>query len=309
MSGDGWPRPTTVVPMAREQDLKRIEEERAGVARPAPASLASSHLLQALEAFDDACTPEALLTSRRSWPLKPGDPPSAWRTLAGVRQRSFCCTSTLFAAFAAEAYVNDFLSVHLKPKVSTKRFDTVDRWPTLRKYTKGVEQAYACLFRQGDEVMSDLERLFAVRNQLAHGRPGTGPPMAHMPDPAWRELYPPIQVASWLVAVAGAASLMERRCYGFDYESVPASAIWHGRNLVREHAERGTPLPAADSTGQAPLLQRLYAEAKRQSQAVCEPMTVDELREVRLRLAAENGPWDTFTGLVQQQPPRAEDER
>jgi hypothetical protein len=77
----------------------------------------------------------------------------------------------------------------------------------------------------GDLTVDRVGQAFEVRNGLVHGRPGVGPPMAYMPDPSWREMYPLPKVAEWLVAVAGAASVMERRCYGFDYGSVPASAI------------------------------------------------------------------------------------
>jgi hypothetical protein len=53
------------------KDEQRIAEERAGVARPAPATLASSHLAQALDSFDDACCPEAVFAPRKIWPLQP----------------------------------------------------------------------------------------------------------------------------------------------------------------------------------------------------------------------------------------------
>lgn len=186
-----------------EQDTVRIEEERAGVARPAPRSLASSHLLEALNALDDACSPEALYRPRRTWPLNRDDSPAAWRTLADIAQRNFCCTATLYTAFAAEAYVNDFLDIHLKPKVSASKFKEIDRrWSTRRKYLEAVPLAYAPLFsdRDDDDVIPYLTSLFSVRNNLVHARPGTGPPMAAMRDPTWRKEYRPTTVTQWLIA-------------------------------------------------------------------------------------------------------------
>jgi hypothetical protein len=288
--------------MISDKDLARIEEERGGCARPAPATLAPSHLAQALDAFDDAGSPEAVLSPRRIWPLKPGDSSAAKWTLAGIIQRGFCCTATLFTAFAAEAFVNDFLAVHLKPHVTEKRFARIDRWSTTRKYIEGVEIAYGRLFWEDDEVMPALRQLFEVRNGLAHGRPGVGPPMAYMPDPSWRDTYPVHKVAEWLIAVAGAASGMERRCYGFDYESVPASAIWFGREIVRDHAAQANPLPDAARAGRPPLIQLLNDRVKQSAEAIGDlRLTVHELRDARLRLASDEGPWDAFTQMAERQ--------
>jgi hypothetical protein len=121
------------------KDQKRIEEERAGVARPAPATLASSHLAQALDAFDDACSPEAVFAPRKIWPLQSSDSVRSRRTLSEITQRNLALTATLFTAFAAEAFVNNFLDVHdLKSCVSATKFKKLDRGSTVRKY---VEQA------------------------------------------------------------------------------------------------------------------------------------------------------------------------
>jgi hypothetical protein len=243
-----------------------------------------------------------VLNPRRTWPLKPGDPPAAWRTLAGITQRGFCCTATLFTAFAAEAFVNDFLAVHLKPHVTQRRLAEIDRWSTTRKYTEAVEIAYGRLFWEDDEVIPSLRQLFDVRNQLVHGRPGAGPPMAYMPDPSWRQVYPPIRVADWLVAVAGAASAMERRCYGFDDESAPASAIWFGREIVHSHAAQASPLPSAARAGRPPLVRLLNDDVKQRAEALGDVrLTVHELREARLRLASNKGAWDTFTEMAERQ--------
>lgn len=285
---------------ARDRD--RIEEERRGVARPAPRTLSSSHLLSALNALDDACSPEAVLSPRRIWPLKPGDSPQAFATLADITQRELCCTATLFAAFAAEGFVNDFLDVHLRDKVTPARFAEVDRWSTRRKYIHGVEEAYGALFREDDEVVPALVQLFDLRNQLVHARPGTGPPMAAAPDPGWRGQHPPSRVARWIVAVAGAAEAMEMRCYGFDYVSFPATAIWRGRERVAGRAAAAEPLPDPDNSGRLPLIQELNEEIGRRNAELGDVrLTVHELREARIAHATEVGPWDHFTRLVLRQ--------
>jgi hypothetical protein len=282
------------------KDEERIEEERAGVVRPAPATLASSHLAQSLDALDDACSAEAVLTPRRTWPLKQSDSASARRTLSGITQRNYCLTATLFAAFAAEAFVNNFLEVHdLRSKVSASQYKRIDWGSTYMKYVTGVKLAYDALFEDGDEVMPAIAELFEVRHKLVHPRPGIGPPVAYMPDPSWRSMYPPTKVAEWLVAVAGAAELMEVRCYGFDYNSIPAALIWHARQIVQDIAAQTEPLPNPTGPPRASMIELLAAEQRaRADQFAGLKLTIDELRDARLKHAADVGPWDAFTELI-----------
>jgi hypothetical protein len=252
-------------------------------------------------------------TPRRIWPLKQSDSARARRTLSGITQRNYCLTAALFVAFAAEAFVNNFLEVHdLRSKVSASKYQKIDRGSTYKKYVTGVKLAYDALFDDGDEVMPAIAELFKIRHKLVHPRPGIGPPVAYMPDPGWRATYPPTKVAEWLVAVAGAAELMEVRCYGFDYNSVPAALIWHGRQIVQDVAARAEPLPSPTEPPRAPLIELLANEQRaRAGQFAGLKLTVDELRETRLKHAAEVGPWDAFTELITRptasdsQPPEA----
>ncbi len=174
---------------------------------------------------------------------------------------------------------------------------------------EGVAIAYEPLFEPNDEAIPAISELFEVRNKLVHARPGIGPPIAYMPDPTWRGMYPPSKVARWLIAVAGAAELMEVRCYGFDYHSFPAAFIWHGRNIITDIAARSEPLPDPAMTGRAAVVQLLAEEAAEQAKrAGGMRLTVDELRDARLRLAGEVGPWDKFTELLSRDPHAGYDE-
>ena len=288
--------------MLSDRDQQRVDEELRGLPRPAPRTLASSHLLNALNALDDACTFEAVLSPRRIWPLGRKDPPEAFATLADITQRDFCCAAALFAAFAAEAFVNDFLDVHLRDKLTDVQFGKIDRWSTLRKYLEAVEQAYGRLFWEGDEVMPALKQLFDLRNRLVHARPGVGPAMAATRDPDWRRDYPPSRVARWLVAVAGAAESMEIRCYGFDYLSFPATLIWRGRQIVQARGAAAEPLPARRTAGQPPLIEALNAEIARSTAELGRKrLTYHELRDARIAHANAVGAWDAFTELVVRQ--------
>ncbi len=276
------------------------KHEQASPARRQPPSPLPTWRRQALDAFDDACSPETVFTPRKIWPLQPSDSVGSRRTLSEITQRNFCLTATLFTAFAAEAFVNNFLDVHhLKAQISASSFKKIDRGGTVQKYVEGVALAYEPLFQAGDEAMPAISELFDVRNELVHARPGIGPQLAYMPDPTWRGLYPPRTVATWLIAVAGAADLMERRCYGFDYHSFPAAFIWHGRTIVVELAAHAQPLPDAAATGRAPLIQLLSeAATERARESAGVRLTVDELRGARVEHAAKIGPWDKFTELI-----------
>ena len=166
------------------KDQQRIEEERAGIARPAPSTLASSHLAQGLDALDDACSPEAVFTPRKIWPLRPSDSIRSRHTLSEITQRNLCLTATLFTAFAAEAFVNNFLYIHdLKSRLSATKFKNLDRGSTVRKYVEGVAIAYEPLFDPDDEVMPAISELVDIRHKLVHARPGIGPPTAYMQTP------------------------------------------------------------------------------------------------------------------------------
>jgi hypothetical protein len=223
------------------------------------------------------------------------------RTLADTIQRELCCTATLFTAFAAEAFVNDFLDVHLRSQVPGQKFSRIDRWPTLREYLTAVPVAYGPLFTDSerDGVIPHLKTLFEVRNALVHARPGIWPPMAWMADPSWRSQYSATAVARWLTAVAGAADAIEMRSYGFDYFSIAGTAIWQGRQLVVERAAWANTLPPHDSPDPTPLWEFLNAEIRRRNAEHPElRLTVHELRDSRIAHAQTHGAWDAFTGMV-----------
>lgn len=79
-------------------------------------------------------------------------------------------TSVLFCALAAEAYVNEFIAAFALSKTRLKELDRVSM---VRKYTHGTSEVYrATLFRDGDEAMPVLRRLFALRHVLVHPKPG-----------------------------------------------------------------------------------------------------------------------------------------
>jgi hypothetical protein len=83
-------------------------------------------------------------------------------------QVHFARNSILFSAFAAEAYVNEFLTERL----ARADPDAIDRLPTVEKYVVGVTYAVGDrVFPRGAEPVQTLKVLFEMRNELAHPKP------------------------------------------------------------------------------------------------------------------------------------------
>jgi hypothetical protein len=114
-------------------------------------------------------------------------------------QARFARNSILFSAFAAEAYVNGFLSERL----SKADFEAIDRLSTAEKYAVGVSYAQrAQAFERGSEPAQTLKRLFDARNALAHPKPGKR---------VTRSVVDPENAAGFLVGAARAALALDDR--------------------------------------------------------------------------------------------------
>lgn len=81
-------------------------------------------------------------------------------------------TSALFSALAAEAYINEYLAAVAPSKRKLKEADSAS---TVKKYTAiAAEFAGEPLFSDGDLVVKTLTKLFKLRHQLVHPKPGLG---------------------------------------------------------------------------------------------------------------------------------------
>lgn len=208
------------------RDRERIEEDLAGVEQPArPRNLSSTYLHQAAEAFHAAGDPGHLYGQ---WI---GQMPSApmgrnlMRRWAGDARDRRSLECVVFAAFAAEAFVNEFLQA--VDGAVAQRVDS-ERWSLRRKYIDATAEAYGeTLFREGDEAMPKLVELFERRNQLAHPQPGLGPPaLLDNGDEDLGALFEMPEMAEYVVMVAGAADLMVWRAYGYGHVDAPARLLW-----------------------------------------------------------------------------------
>ncbi len=235
-------------------DERRIQEEIDGTERlPRPASLAGEYLTEAIEALHDAGDPAYLYAHWRRFP--PSDSTSEADAMQKAARRARIRTArnaVLFAAFAGEAYVNEFLAAH----GVLKRWD---RKPTITKFLDGTEAAYGSqLFFADREAYPVLVELYALRNRLAHPKPGFGVEGIHFEaGEDYESLFALPTVAEYIVMVGGAADLLVPRAYGMDQIDLVGLVAWRGRPALRGYASRHRQLPVWD----APSERKLFRQA------------------------------------------------
>lgn len=170
-------------------------------------SLASSNLGDALWALDQSADPLTIykmrgFVPRDNWSFYV----SVAESLAPQVWRQHLRHPVLFAALAAEGYVNEFLAGHL----SRSDLKSVDRLSTVDKYLFGPQIAIGqCLFSRDDAVVEPIKRLFQLRNKLAHPQPGYGPNGFPL-DPAWDDDYAPSATIPLIRAVAEASEILAK---------------------------------------------------------------------------------------------------
>ncbi|MCW2952022.1 MAG: hypothetical protein JWQ48_1192 [Conexibacter sp.] len=245
------------------QDELRIAAEAAGAERPErPRNFSTGYLTQALDALHALGDSRTLYAS-----LAPVSEDPRLRApvvlIARDRRRVHAQNVILFAAFSAEAYINEFLAVHLRGK----DLKAVERMSTVNKYAVGTRIAYGeNLFPRDRESMPIIEELFAVRNKLVHPKPGFGPPGFASTDPEFDSLFASKRLAEYVIMVAGGAVILVRRAYGFDRVDVPANPIWFGRDVLRDYASRHVGLPSPEARAEPRLLLQLSAWMRGQAE-------------------------------------------
>lgn len=148
-------------------------------------------------------------------------------------QMHFARNCILFSAFAAEAYVNGFLSERL----SGSDFDAVDRLPTIDKYVVGVAYAEGTtVFRRNANPGQALKVLFELRNALVHPKPGKQIDLAKVS---------PYGAAKYLVSVAQAARELSVR--GGEFDLISLLLETNAAKLVSWGRKWNSQIPAVDA--------------------------------------------------------------
>lgn len=191
-----------------------VDPEQRVVVRPPPRprTLAGTYLAQAVSAlrdsgssdalYDDAFREAAAELRSKAWVLVAMS--NALETRAGHSR-----SAILFAAFAAEAYVNEFVTKHF----SGRDYETIDRLPPVEKYALAPRLALGReVFSRSQEPLQTLRELFRERDVLVHPKPEKGvtdrPAWPHRGEPPADPVYNPTNACRFIVAVADSAKTL-----------------------------------------------------------------------------------------------------
>jgi hypothetical protein len=214
------------------------------------AGVSDEYLLQALEGLQNAGDPAYMFAY---WRWCSPKAPLSWRhakMLAEARQARIRAarTSVLFAALAAESYVNEFLSAH-------GALQQWDREPTHRKYLKATTAACGSqLFFADLEPYPAIVDLFKLRDRLVHPKPGLG--LAGAPgesDAEFMRVFAMRRLAEYIVMVGYGAELLMRMTYTFDIVEMTGTVAWRGQRAILRYAKRHEQLPVWNERSERPL--------------------------------------------------------
>jgi hypothetical protein len=139
-----------------------------------------------------------------------------------------CRDSVLYAAFAAEAFINSFIAATLP----TRDRERIDRNRTVDKYVLGPRLAVSSdlsELEQRDEL-EVIERLFALRNKLVHPKPRQLEEIQRSGAARWRyDEYKPSKAAEFVTTVGAEAYLLSQV-----HDAVPISSTAYLVVLTKE---------------------------------------------------------------------------
>jgi hypothetical protein len=226
---------------------RAIEEEAGtGEGRERPRNLSAAYLEQAVSDLHAAGNPAVLYRGHRAPPPEDareekvkGDRATAF-LLARYRHMTHCRNAVLFAALAAESYVNEFLAFFL----TGQDLEAVDRMSPVSKYVLGTKLASGeALFKRDEPPIPDIAALFKLRDKLVHPKPGFGPAPFAEPWGEFEQNFPPPKVAKYIVAVASAAAILIERAYPEGLPDVWSDVISRGKDAIVGYGDRAANVP------------------------------------------------------------------
>jgi hypothetical protein len=208
-------------------------------------TLDSVYLGEALEALLEAGDPAVLYANT----AEPGGDTAkeAYVTaIAHTRRIKSCPRCVLYAAFAAEAFINSFIAATLN------RHDRklIDRNSTIQKFILGPRLAVKDDLAELEErsEIATITRLFTLRNALVHPRSRELEEIRRTGSAKWRsDEYNPGKAAEFVVAVADEAYTLSQL-----HEDVPMSATAHlvvlGKEKILEFGQQAEAVPERTAT-------------------------------------------------------------
>ena len=161
-------------------------------------------------------------------------------------------TAVVFAAFAAEAYINEYLGALAKDYGREDR-KALDHMRVLQKYLFGPKIVSGKrLFVRGKPPIPELEALFTLRNKLAHPKPGFGPGLIFDGPGDYERAFSATRIASQIVHVSVAAIVLVRAAFKEQLD-IPADIVWFGRGPILAYGVKAEKLPQFDAQPERPL--------------------------------------------------------
>lgn len=205
-------------------------------------SMAGTHLLDSIDALRDAGSADALYNPewRTTAPSERAyDDDEVARQEAVGRQMAYSRRALLFAAFAVEAYINDYLYDHVQDANDRRTLvmlSPVEKYILLPRMLGGEE-----LFSRNKAPWTILRWLFKRRDELVHAKP-SGRWMLAGEDP---EIYNPRKAAEAIAAAAESAVRLEG-----DRDSTSVAAIVHAERAAFLNFGKATAavLPSPDDS-------------------------------------------------------------
>lgn len=191
--------------------------------------LAGSYLDLGFEALLDSANPERIFRGERPTPEAGDAPKDAAIRLIGdhsralARRLDFSRVAILFAALAAEAYVNKYLQTHL----ARRDFAAADRLSTPEKFFVGTRLvAGGTIFERGRQPGQRISDLFILRNRLVHPkRERIRVEGFQLQSPVFKD-FNPEAAAEFLIAVADAAEILARETPGDGIGDLDFTGRW-----------------------------------------------------------------------------------
>lgn len=210
-------------------------------------SLAGEYLECSLQAIRNACSSDTLYRPMEAGKQKDEKPKKYAGVVdwllkgdAAAQRTNYSRTSMLYSAFAAEAFINEFIDAHF----TGEDFRSLDKLSTVDKFVIAPQLILGeRIFDRGKTPLNDIAQLFKYRDGWVHPKPGAVI-KRNRGDSAPDEIANPKVAAKHLVSVAKAALAIRIEWHGVEHASkhldMWSVAIDGASGYIKEFARKAT---------------------------------------------------------------------